>query len=75
MGWNRGGVGESIKAINPTGLIPFGDEKALIERIPVLIKKIALNQYLENLLRSIKRVKQSLYMREHLKLIEKLRIN
>ena len=39
MGWNRGGVGESIKAINPTGLIPFGDEKALIERIPVLIKE------------------------------------
>ena len=36
---NRGGVGESIKAINPTGLIPFGDEKALIERIPVLIKE------------------------------------
>ena len=39
MGWNRGGVGESINAINPTGLIPFGDEKALIERIPVLIKE------------------------------------
>ena len=39
MGWNRGGVGESIKAINPTGLIPFGDEQALIERIPVLIKE------------------------------------
>ena len=39
MGWNRGGVGESIKAINPTGLIPFGDEKALIERIPLLIKE------------------------------------
>jgi glycosyltransferase involved in cell wall biosynthesis len=39
MGWNRGGVGESIKAINPTGLIPFGNEKALIERIPVLIKE------------------------------------
>jgi len=39
MGWNRGGVGESINAINPTGLIPFGDEKALIERIPILIKE------------------------------------
>ena len=39
MGWNRGGVGESINAINPTGLIPFGDEKALIERIPLLIKE------------------------------------
>ena len=39
MGWNRGGVGESINAINPTGLIPFGDEKTLIERIPVLIKE------------------------------------
>jgi len=37
MGWNRGGVGESINAINPMGLIPFGDEKALIERISVLI--------------------------------------
>ena len=39
MGWNRGGVGESINAINPTGLIPFGDEKTLIERIPVLIEE------------------------------------
>ena len=39
MGWNRGGVGESINAINPTGLIPFGDEKALIKRIPLLIKE------------------------------------
>ena len=39
MGWNRGGVGESINAINPTGLIPFGDERALMERIPVLIKE------------------------------------
>ena len=39
MGWNRGGVGESINAINPTGLIPFGDEKALIERIPLLMKE------------------------------------
>jgi len=39
MGWNRGGVGESINAINPKGLIPFGDEKALIERVPVLIEE------------------------------------
>ena len=75
MGWNRG-VGESIKAINPTGLIPFGDEKALIERIPVLIKENCSQSIpRKNLLRSIKRVKQSLYMREHSKLIEKLRIN
>tara|TARA_B100000674_G_scaffold80165_1_gene55674 strand:+ start:1790 stop:2896 length:1107 start_codon:yes stop_codon:yes gene_type:complete len=39
MGWNRGGVGETINAINPIGLIPFGDEKALIERIPLLIEE------------------------------------
>ena len=39
MGWNKGGVGESINAINPIGLIPFGDERLLIERIPVIIKE------------------------------------
>ena len=39
MGWNQGGVGESINAINPLGLIPFKDERALLESIPALIKE------------------------------------
>ena len=39
MGWNQGGVGESINAINPVGLIQFKDERALIEGIPALIKE------------------------------------
>jgi glycosyltransferase involved in cell wall biosynthesis len=38
MGWNRGGVKESIGMINPLGLIEFGDTDALAKQIPNLLK-------------------------------------
>ena len=37
MGWNRGGVMESIGMINPLGLIEFGDTDALVNQIPHLL--------------------------------------
>jgi len=38
MGWNRGGVKESIGMINPLGLIAFGDTDALAKQIPHLLQ-------------------------------------
>ena len=38
MGWNRGGVKESIGMINPLGLIEFGDTDALANQIPNLLR-------------------------------------
>ncbi|MDA9023581.1 glycosyltransferase family 4 protein [Gammaproteobacteria bacterium] len=38
MGWNRGGVMESIGMINPLGLIEFGDTDALATQIPYLLQ-------------------------------------
>ena len=38
MGWDRGGVKESIGMINPLGLIEFGDTDALANQIPYLLQ-------------------------------------
>ena len=38
MGWNRGGVKESIGMINPLGLVEFGDIDALAIKIPQLLQ-------------------------------------
>ena len=38
MGWNRGGVEESIGMINPVGLVEFGDINSLAKKIPQQLK-------------------------------------
>jgi len=38
MGWNRGGVKESIDMINPRGLVQFGDTDGLVNQIPHLLE-------------------------------------
>ena len=38
MGWNRGGVKESIDMINPRGLVQFGDTDGLVNQIPHLLQ-------------------------------------
>jgi glycosyltransferase involved in cell wall biosynthesis len=37
MGWDRGGVKESLEMINPKGLVPFGDVKQLVNEIPKML--------------------------------------
>jgi hypothetical protein len=56
MGWNRGGVKESIELINPAGLVEYGNITALSEKIsqfreipaPESIPNIFTKEYLAN---------------------------
>jgi len=56
MGWNRGGVKESIELINPTGLVQYGDILALSRQIlqslkmpaPESIPNVFTKEYLAN---------------------------
>ena len=56
MGWNRGGVKESIELINPAGLVEYGNISALSEKIskfhetpkPESIPDIFTKEYLAN---------------------------
>ena len=41
MGWDRGGVKESLEMINPKGLVPFGDVKQLVNEIPKMLAEEA----------------------------------
>ena len=46
MGWNRGGVGESIKLINPEGLIDFKDFGCLVDKLRAFLDNETDDTYL-----------------------------
>ena len=46
MGWNRGGVGESIKLINPEGLVNFQDFHSLVTKLRAFLNNETEGTYL-----------------------------
>lgn len=46
VGWNRGGVGESIKLINPKGLVDFQDFDSLVAKLREFLDSQADDPYL-----------------------------